>query len=102
MLASNTLLLRDAIPTNGIAPRIPSTYEENIIHLPNSRNETAENIEITKFLRNLSQSANLSGAVMTDPTREEFDAKLATVEARTETRFVELGSKMDRVGESYG
>jgi hypothetical protein len=34
---------------------------------------------------------------MSDPTREEFDAKLATVEARTETRFVELSSKIDRL-----
>jgi len=37
---------------------------------------------------------------MSDPTREEFDAKLATVEARTETRFVELSGKIDRVGDA--
>ena len=28
---------------------------------------------------------------------EEMDAKLATVEARTETRFMELSGKIDRV-----
>lgn len=37
---------------------------------------------------------------MADPTREEFDAKLATVEARTETRFAELSGKIDRVMDS--
>ena len=36
---------------------------------------------------------------MPDPTREEFDAKLATVEARSETRFTELSGKIDRVVE---
>jgi hypothetical protein len=41
-----------------------------------------------------------SGDAMADPTREEFDAKLATVEARTETRFVELSGKIDRVADS--
>jgi hypothetical protein len=35
-----------------------------------------------------------------EPTREEIDAKLAVVEARTETRFVELSSKIDRVADS--
>jgi hypothetical protein len=75
-------------------------YEGNVIHLPNSRGESVENIEITEILRNSWQSENFVGAAMTDPTREEFDAKLATVEARTETRFVELGGKIDRVGDS--
>lgn len=37
---------------------------------------------------------------MVVPTREEFDAKLALVEARTETRFVELSGKMDRIVDS--
>lgn len=37
---------------------------------------------------------------MADMTREEIDAKLATVEARTETRFVELSGKIDRVMDS--
>jgi hypothetical protein len=37
---------------------------------------------------------------MANPTREEIDAKLAVVEARAETRFVELGGKMDRVADS--
>jgi hypothetical protein len=41
-----------------------------------------------------------TGDIMSDPTREEFDAKLATVEARTETRFVELSGKVDRVGDA--
>jgi hypothetical protein len=42
----------------------------------------------------------VSGAVMTDPTREEFDAKLTIVELRSENRFNELSSKMDRVVDS--
>lgn len=37
------------------------------------------------------------GDAMADPTREEFDAKLATVEARAEGRFIELSGKIDRV-----
>lgn len=41
-----------------------------------------------------------AGDAMADPTREEFDAKLATVEARAETRFTELGGKIDRVADS--
>ncbi len=38
--------------------------------------------------------------VMAEPTREEIDAKLATIEARTETRFTELSGKIDRVANS--
>jgi hypothetical protein len=37
---------------------------------------------------------------MADPTREEIDAKLGAVEARAETRFVELSSKIDRLADS--
>jgi cell division protein FtsL len=37
---------------------------------------------------------------MSDPTREEIDAKLAAAEARTETRFTELSGKMDRMADS--
>jgi len=37
---------------------------------------------------------------MSDPTREEIDAKLAAAEARTETRFTELNGKMDRLADS--
>jgi hypothetical protein len=37
---------------------------------------------------------------MSDPTREEIDAKLAAVEARTETRFTELSGKIDRLADS--
>lgn len=85
--------------SQGIAPFL-GKYEGNIIHFPKLGSENVENIEITKFLGNLLRSENFSGAVMTDPTREEYDAKLATVEARTETRFVELGGKIDRVGDS--
>jgi len=39
---------------------------------------------------------------MTDPTREEFDATLATIEARAETRFVELSGKIDRIADAIG
>lgn len=77
-------------------------YEGKIIPFPNSHGENVKNIEITNLLRSLLRSENPQGVAMTDPTREEFDAKLATVEARTETRFVELGGKMDRVGDEIG
>jgi len=39
---------------------------------------------------------------MAEPTREEFDAKLAVVEARSETRFMELSGKIDRVVDAVG
>lgn len=39
---------------------------------------------------------------MAAPTREEIDAKLAAIEARTETRFVELSGKIDRLSDSIG
>jgi hypothetical protein len=45
---------------------------------------------------------SIYGAKMADPTREEIDAKLASVEARTETRFVELSGKIDRVIDAIG
>ena len=38
--------------------------------------------------------------IMSDPTREEIDAKLAAAEARTETRFTELSGKIDRLADS--
>jgi hypothetical protein len=41
-----------------------------------------------------------AGDKMSDPTREEINAKLATIEARTETRFVELSGKIDRMVDS--
>jgi hypothetical protein len=39
---------------------------------------------------------------MAGPTREEIDAKFETAEARTETRFVELSGKIDRLTDSIG
>jgi hypothetical protein len=90
----------DAISTNVSQEVVVPAYEGQIIHFPKLPSENVENLEIPKFLRNSLRSANLSGADMTDPKREEFDAKLATVEAHTETRFVELGGKIDRVGDS--
>jgi hypothetical protein len=44
--------------------------------------------------------AGTESRIMTDPTREEIDAKLAAVEARTETRFTELSGKIDRLADS--
>ncbi len=44
--------------------------------------------------------AEAEGRFMSDPTREEIDAKLAVVEARTETRFTELSGKIDRMADS--
>jgi len=37
---------------------------------------------------------------MSDPTRQEIDAKLAAAEARTETRFTDLSGKIDRLADS--
>jgi hypothetical protein len=48
----------------------------------------------------MASPAATEGAVMSNPTREEIDAKLATVEARTEARFIELSGKIDRVADS--
>ena len=39
------------------------------------------------------------GIPMAEPNREEFLARLETVEARAETRFVELSAKIDRVAD---
>jgi hypothetical protein len=39
---------------------------------------------------------------MAAPTREEIDAKLAAAEARSETRFVELSGKIDRLADTVG
>jgi len=91
-----------AISTNvsqGIAPRNPGlgAYEGKIIDFPNSRGENVENIEITNHLRSLLRSENLQGAAMIDPTREEFDAKLTTVEARTDTKIARMEGKLDLV-----
>lgn len=47
-----------------------------------------------------SREFSTNGADMAELTREELDAKLATVEARTETRFVELSGKIDRVADA--
>jgi hypothetical protein len=102
MLANNTLL-RDATPpevSHGIATAWDAHQQPNVIHIQKFRNNNTENTEITKFLRNSLRTENFPGATMSDPSREEVDAKLATVEARTETRFVELGGKIDRVGDS--
>jgi hypothetical protein len=53
-----------------------------------------------KVVAPLRNTQKTDGAAMADMTREEIDAKLATVEARTETRFVELSGKLDRVVDS--
>jgi hypothetical protein len=42
-------------------------------------------------------TAKTVGEEMTTPTKEEIDLKLALAEARTETRFVELSAKMERM-----
>jgi methyl coenzyme M reductase beta subunit len=39
------------------------------------------------------------GRKMDAMTREEMDARLEAAEARSETRFVELSGKLDRLGE---
>jgi hypothetical protein len=104
MPASSTLI-RDAISTNAsqrVAPNPGLAHEGNIIQFQKLQGETAENIESTKLLPRLLRSDNLPGAIMTDPTREEIDAKLTNVELRTENRFNELSSKIDRVVDAIG
>lgn len=46
------------------------------------------------------KSVNITSNKMPEVSREEIDAKLATVEARVETRFVELSGKLDRIGDA--
>jgi uncharacterized membrane-anchored protein len=43
--------------------------------------------------------AQKTGDDMANPTQELVDAKLAASEARTETRFVELNGKIDRIAD---
>jgi len=42
----------------------------------------------------------MGGRAMGDPTREEFDAKLAAAEARTQTLFTRIDGKIDRLSDS--
>jgi hypothetical protein len=100
MLARSALAIYGSEGTTARNHEFLETYEGKIIPFPNLQGENVENIEITNHLRSLLRSWNPQGVAMTDPTREEFDAKLTTVEAHTQTRFVELGSKIDRVGDS--
>ena len=112
--------LRNAISTNGgqqIAPLVPMVgggeYGRNISDRPRGENFVlhgllrSENLPGAAYRtaqQRFQMAANdrdvVSGAVMTDPTREEFDAKLTIVELRSENRFNELSSKMDRVVDS--
>jgi hypothetical protein len=57
---------------------------------------------LTQFISQFKaeQRRELKDDAMVDMTREEIDAKLATVEARSETRFVELSGKLDRVADA--
>jgi hypothetical protein len=111
--------LRNAISTNGgqqIAPLVPMVggeYGRNISDRPRGENFVLHGLLRSENLpgavyrtaqQRFQMAANdrdvVSGAVMTDPTREEFDAKLTIVELRSENRFNELSSKMDRVVDS--
>ena|ERR1700722_17844391 len=42
-----------------------------------------------------------TAVAMSDMNREEIDAKLTLVEARTETRFVELNAKLDHLLDAH-
>jgi hypothetical protein len=54
--------------------------------------------ELRPLLKDVAQAQALSRGGDVMPTSDELtDAKLATVEARTETRFVELSGKIDRL-----
>src|ERR1700730_8797176 len=100
-MPARNALLREVIPTNisqVVAPILVKDQQGNIIHLQKFRGESSENIEnieIKNFLRNLLQSANLSGAVMTDPTREEIKAEIAASEAHADTKIVRLEGKVE-------
>jgi hypothetical protein len=80
-----TLTFTDATPAANTAP--PSAYISDVG-------------DLSQPLENMADASPIQGDVMADPTREEFDAKLATVEARTETRFIELSGKIDRLSDA--
>jgi hypothetical protein len=48
----------------------------------------------------LSGATSTKDATMSEPTREEIDAKIAAVDARVETRFMELSGKIDRLADA--
>lgn len=50
----------------------------------------------------LKSEAYVHGVTMPNPTREEIDAKLEAVEARTETRLAQMDGKIDRVLDAVG
>jgi hypothetical protein len=106
--------LHDVISTNGgqqIAPMNPrhgGEYGRNISGRPSGENFALHGLLQSRNLPGAVQrtaqqwmsSDIVQGAVMTDPTREEIDAKLTIVELRTENRFNELSGKIDRVGDA--
>jgi len=75
-----------------------SQYKSSTANMPNSTGKVAA----TGREDNNIVVSNSEGAPMDGPTREEIDAKMAAVEARTETRFVELSGKIDRVIDALG
>lgn len=88
----------------GIKPDIPQQASAAVIPLRpypySSGAGGALPMEKSADTNSASDQVKGSASAMPDPTREEIDAKLATVEARTETRFVELSGKIDRVADS--
>lgn len=64
----------------------------------NANYEASRSAQDIKYLSSV--SVGTQGVKMADHTREEIDAKLAAVEARTETHFVELSGKIDRIADS--
>ena len=97
--------MRDAISTNGgqqIAPmdaRVRGEYGRNNFASGLLRSDNLPGAVHRSPQPRLQMAVNniVPGAIMTAPTREEFDAKLTNVELRTENRYNELSSKIDRV-----
>jgi hypothetical protein len=80
----------------------PQQDESQTSHL-NDNDYAATNVTNPKIEQYNYQSAakvTKDTGKMSDHTQDLVDAKLATVEARAETRFVELSAKIDRVADA--
>jgi hypothetical protein len=89
--AANTITTTYGANTGALIGGLPKIWPTGLIH--------------QVLLNSLSQQVLLNSSikragVMADISREEMDAKFDAAEARSETRFVELSGKLDRVVDS--
>lgn len=82
------------------APDIPNTANQQSRFRWEKTYTPSEPGQTATIYRLLSLTLARATPMADDVTREELNAKLETVEARTETRFMELSGKMDRVADS--